>query len=239
MSNMSRPRFYGWTQAALAAWVTLAAGACGKGLFNTSPLDITTRDGGSGVDRVDGVHPAADVQVLPTFDLSPGDLSPLQDLPSDSAEPGSSTTKTIGNPDGAVTLGQATFSVDTGAFAQPTPVTLTWVEDSRPEARYPGPIGPIFEVTKAGPLRHQATFDLSFTPPDGIPLDRVVLAYFDIQANPNLWIAISQSSYDQTAGVLTGSVVEFSDTRLFAPVESCLTGQACPDPEACGGGACQ
>jgi hypothetical protein len=66
-----------------------------------------------------------------------------------------------------------------------------------------------------------------------------VLAYFDIQANPNLWIAISQSSYDQTAGVLTGSVVEFSDTRLFAPVESCLTGQACPDPEACGGGACQ
>ncbi len=143
-------------------------------------------------------------------------------------------------------LGDATLIVPRDAFAQPTTVTLTLISSDGTLAGYPGAIGPIFSLSKTdalgqpATLQKPATFELNFAPADAsIPAERVALAYFDTQSNPNLWIAIADSSYDSGTGVLTGSVFEFSETRLFAPVESCLAGQACPDPETCAGGACQ
>ena len=143
----------------------------------------------------------------------------------------------------------ATVTVPRNAFAQPTIVTLTLVafapvNNDAGVAGPSGPIGQIFSLSKTDALlrsvtlQSPASFQLKFTPADtSIPVQRVVLAY--LQTNPNLWIAITGSSYDASTGVLTGSVFEFSETRLFAPVESCLTGQACSAPQTCQGGACQ
>jgi hypothetical protein len=267
MPSMSRPRFNRCAQIALAAWMTVAASACGKGLFTARPLPVDTGDGGTGADgpadRV--IPPGPDGSDLPAFEVYrdqglPGDSAgpdgagpevPAPDAPTpDAPTPGSTATQTIDSPGGDVTLGDATFSatvtVPRNAFAQPSIVTLTLISADGSLADQPGAIGPVFSLSKTDALQRPvtlqkpATFDLKFTPVDTtIPAGRVVLAYLDTQSNPNLWIAISTSSYDATTDVLTGSVFEFSEPRLFAPVASCLTGQVCPDPETCGGGACQ
>jgi len=264
MLSMSRPCFSGYTQVALAACMTLAASACGNGLFTASPF--TGGDSGAGADRPADVLPAGDGPISPAVDRYPDQPSdataPDATVPDaaapdiavpDATVPGSSVTAIIDYPGGQVTLGNAavgaTVVVPRGAFAQPANVTLTLVafapvNDDAGVAGPSGPIGPIFSLSKTDALgrpvtlQSLASFGLAFTPADGsIPVQRVALAY--LQTNPNLWIVVSGSSYDASAGVLTGSVFEFSETRLFAPVESCLTGQACPDPETCGGGACQ
>ena len=261
MSSMSRPCFSGCTQVALAACMTLVASACGNGLFTASPF--TGGDSGAGSDRPVDVLPAGDGPISPAVDryadqpsapdaTMPDAAAPDIAVP-DATVPGSSVTAIIDYPGGQVTLGNAAVSatvvVPRGAFAQPANVTLTLVafapvNDDAGLAGPSGPIGPIFSLSKTDALQRSVTlqspasFQLKFTPADtSIPVQRVVLAY--LQTNPNLWIAISPSSYDATTNVLTGSVFEFSETRLFAPVESCLTGQACPDPETCGGQACQ
>lgn len=256
---MSRPRFHRCTQIALAAWIAVAASACGKGLFTTSPL-VETNDGGTGADGPFDLPLASDGPESPAVDAYP-DQEVASDAPADGAMdrtpdglvPGSSATQIIDFPGGRVTLGNAAFSatliVPRGALAQPTIVTLTLVaitlvNDDGGLAAPPGPIGPVFSLSKTDALgrpvtlQNLASFELAFAPADGsIPVQRVALAY--LQTNPNFWIVVSGSSYDASAGVLTGSVFEFSEPRLFAPVESCLTGQACPDPKTCGGGACQ
>ena len=268
MSSMSRPCFSGCTQVALAAYLSVAASACGKGLFTAKPLIVDTGDAGTGADRPVDIPPANDGPVSPAVDAYPD-----QEVPSDAAVdgaldraadgatdraadglvPGSSATQIIDFPGGQVTLANTTFSatliVPRGAFAEPTIVTLTLValtlvNDDGGLAAPPGPLGPIFSLSKTDALgrpvtlQNLASFELAFTPADGsIPVQRVALAY--LQTNPNLWIVVSGSSYDASTGVLTGSVFEFSETRLFAPVESCLTGQACSAPQTCQGGACQ
>jgi hypothetical protein len=259
MSSMSRPCFSGCTQVALAACMTLVASACGQGLFTTSPL-VETSDGGTGDDGVvvppvpdgSGAFDAFPNQEIPLDGAAPDGAAPDGVAPDgatpDGLAPGSSRTQIVDSPGGDVTLGNATLSatvaVPRNAFAQPTIVTLTLISEDGGE--YPGSIGPIFSLSKTDALlrpvtlQKPATFNLSFTPADAsIPAQRVALAYYDTQSNPNLWIAITGSSYDSSTGVLTGSVFEFSETRLFAPVESCLTGQACSAPETCQGGACQ
>ncbi len=254
---MSRPHFCRCAQAALGAWMTLTASACGKGLFTPGPLVDASGDGRA----TDGVLPETDAPVLPAFDAYPdqqvpldgaADSAALPDSAADGIGPPPSKTGTIDSPGGSVIFGNATLVVPRDAFAQNTFVTLTLISDDGTLADHPGAIGPIFSLSKtdatsdATPgsdvtLQQPATFELSFTPADtSIPAQRVALAYLNTQSNPNLWIAIyPDSSYDAKTGVLTGSVVEFDGTRLFAPVESCPTGQACPDPETCGGQACQ
>ncbi len=98
------------------------------------------------------------------------------------------------------------------AFAQPTVVTLTLMSSDGTD--YPGAIGPVFALSKTDALGHPvtlqkpATFELNFTPADtSIPAERVALAYFDTQSNPNLWIAIVGSSYDPGTGVLSRECV--------------------------------
>ena len=264
MSSMSRPCFSGCTQVALAACMTLAASACGQGLFTTSPL-VETSDGGTGHDGVvvppvpdgSGAFDAFPNQEIPLDGAAPDGAAPDGVAPDgatpDGLAPGSSSTQIIDSPGGDVTLGNATLSatvtVPRNAFAQPTIVTLTLVafapvNNDAGVAGPSGPIGQIFSLSKTDALQRSVTlqspasFQLKFTPADtSIPVQRVVLAY--LQTNPNLWIAITGSSYDASTGVLTGSVFEFSETRLFAPVESCLTGQACSAPQTCQGGACQ
>jgi hypothetical protein len=273
MPSMSRPCFNRCTQIALAAWMTVAASACGKGLFTARPLPVDTGDGGTGADGPFDIPLASDGPESPAVDAYPdqevasdapvdgamdrtpdGEMDRAADGTADVPVPPSSATQIIDFPGSRVTLVNAAFSatlvVPRGAFAQPTIVTLTLVtpslvSDDGGLAPPPGPIGPIFSLSKTDALgrpvtlQNPASFELVFTPADGsIPVQRVALAYLD-QSNPNLWIAISGSSYNQATGVLSGSVVEFSATRLFAPVESCLSGEACPDPKTCGGGACQ
>lgn len=252
MHDMSWPHFCRCLQAALAAWMTLLASACGNGLFTPSRVGDDAGDGGASVDAADVAAPGTDGHALdvvaPETDGPVFDASSDQQVPPDSAAdaigPGASRTEIIDSPGGRVSLGNATLVVPRNAFAQPTAVTLTLMSSDGTD--YPGAIGPVFALSKTDALgspvtlQKPATFELNFTPADtSIPAARVALAYFDTQSNPNLWIAITGSSYDPGTGVLSGSVFEFSGTRLFAPVESCLTGQACPDAETCGGGACQ
>jgi hypothetical protein len=260
--------------------MTLAAGACGKGLF-TIPL-VGPGDGGLQADEAappgdDGPgSPAADGhsdQQLPsdaTVDTvkvdtaidsaldtpvdAPGDVR-VPDSAPDGLAPGASITKPLDSPPGFVTLGDATvgatFTVTRGTFAQQTNVTLSLVTLAPPDddaglAAPSGAIGPVFSLSKTdtqgldATLQNTATLALTFSLADSsIPTQRVKLGYFDTHSNPNLWIAISTSSYDPAARVLTGEVFEFSGTRLFAPVESCLSGEACTGLQTCRGGACQ
>jgi|GEM_PF-2217390 hypothetical protein len=262
--------------------MTLAAGSCGKGLFNNG---VPSDDGGSRADQAvppgdDGpALPAADAysdrQVLPDAAVdavvdavvdaavdAPVDVAvdapvdaKVPDSAPDGLAPGASITKSMDYPENDVTLGDATvsakFSVRRGAFAQQTNVTLSLVTLAPPDddaglAAPSGAIGPVFSLSKTddqgldATLQNTATLALTFSLADSsIPTQRVKLGYFDTQSNPNLWIAISTSSYDATARVLTGEVFEFSGTRLFAPVESCLSGEACTGLQTCRGEACQ
>jgi hypothetical protein len=201
---------------------------------------------------VDAVVDAAvdapvDVAVDAPVDAKVPDSAP------DGLAPGASITKPMDYPENDVTLGDATvsakFSVPRGAFAQQTNVTLSLVsltptnDDAGLAA---GPIGPVFSLSKTDELGRDATLQnpgtlaLTFSPTDSsVPVQRVKLAYFNTQSDPNLWIAVLTSSYDPATRILTGDVFEFPGTRLFAPVESCTTGQTCPDPETCGAEACQ
>ncbi|MGB8299313.1 MAG: hypothetical protein WCG85_28105 [Polyangia bacterium] len=242
--------------------MALAAGACGKGLF-TIPLVVTTGDSGLQADEAappgDDGSPAADarsdLRVSPDGAVDgPADLMGPDSAP-DGLGPGASVTQPLDFPGGDVTLGDATVGatliVPRGAFAQQTNVTLSLITLALPNddaglAAPGGAVGPVFSLNKTdtqgrdATLQTTATLALTFSLADtSIPAQRVKLAYFDTQSNPNLWIAIVTSSYNPTARVLTGDVFEFTGTRLFAPVESCLTGQACPRVETCQGGACQ
>jgi hypothetical protein len=246
--------------------MTLAAGACGKGLF-TLPLVVTTGDGGLQADEGappgdDGPSAAdahSDQRVLPDSAVDVPVDAPADVMGPDSAQdglaPGASITYPMDSPPNWFTLGDATvsatFTVLRGTFAQQTNVTLSLVTLALPNddaglAAPGGAVGPVFSLSKTdaqgrdATLQTTATLALTFSLADSsIPAQRVKLAYFDTQSNPNLWIAIVTSSYNPTTRVLTGDVFEFSGTRLFAPVESCLTGQACPGVETCQGGACQ
>jgi len=244
--------------------MTLASGACGKGLF-TLPLVVTTGDAGLQADEAappgDDGPPAADAhsdqRVLPDSAVDapvdgPADVMGPDSAP-DGLAPGASITKEMDSPPNGFTLGDATvgatFSVIRGTFAEQTNVTLSLVTLALPndDAGLPsGAVGPVFSLSKTdaqgrdATLQTTATLALTFSLADSsISAQRVKLAYFDTQSNPNLWIAIVTSSYNPTTRVLTGDVFEFAGTRLFAPVESCLTGQACPGVETCQGGACQ
>jgi hypothetical protein len=246
--------------------MTLGAGACGKGLF-TLPLVVTTGDGGLQADEAappgDDGPPAADARsdlrvsqdsAVDAAVDGPADVTGLDSAP-DGLGPRASVTQTLDFPGGDVTLGDATVGatliVLRGTFAQQTKVTLSLVTLALPNddaglAAPDGAVGPVFSLSKTdaqgrdATLQTTATLALTFSLADtSIPAQRVKLAYFDTQSNPNLWIAIVTSSYNPTTRVLTGDVFDFSGTRLFAPVESCLTGQACPGVETCQGGACQ
>jgi hypothetical protein len=245
--------------------MTLAAGACGKGLF-TLPLVVTTGDVGLQADEAAGsgddgpLGPAdahSDQRVLSdrAVDVpvdAPADVMGPDSAP-DGLAPGASITYPMDSPPNWFTLGDATvgatFTVLRGTFAQQTNVTLSLVTLALPndDAGLPsGAVGPVFSLSKTdaqgrdATLQTTATLALTFSLADtSIPAQRVKLAYFDTQSDPNLWIAIVTSSYNPTTRVLTGDVFEFAGTRLFAPVESCLTGLACPGVETCQGGACQ
>jgi hypothetical protein len=233
--------------------MTLTAGACGNGLFTTSPLVITI-DGGSEADGGADVPPNADgaADARPGADGRPSiDAPSAPDGPSDSATPGSNWTAIVDWQGGEVDLGDASLIVPKEAFSQPTIVTLTLVSDDGRLDGYPGPIGPIYSVSKADaqqkadaqprpvPLQHAASFTLAFRPADAsIPEDRVALAYLDTLAR--LWIIVSGSSYKAATGLVTGSVFDFSGTQLLAPIVSCLIGgQTCSGGQTCLGGACQ
>ena len=242
---MSRPHFHGCTRVALAAWMTLAAGACGKGLFTTSPLVETTGDGGIEADAAVIGSPDTDGPVSPTVDTYPEDKAPPDSATPDGATPGASSTEIIDWQGGDVYLGDASLNVPKEAFYQPTNVTLTLVSDDGKLDGYPGPIGPIYSVSKTDAqqrpvaLQHAATFKLNFRPADtSIPENRVALAYLDTLAR--LWIIVSGSSYNAKTAVVTGSVFDFVGTQLLAPIVSCLIGgQTCSGGQTCKGGACQ
>ncbi|HJX64138.1 MAG TPA: hypothetical protein VJ860_09325 [Polyangia bacterium] len=179
----------------------------------------------------------------------------VPDSAPDGPAPGASITQVMDSPPGKVTLGDATvsaaFSVTRGTFAQRTNVTLSLVTLALPNddaglAAPSGAIGPVFSLSKTdelgrdATLQNPATLALTFSLADSsIPAQRVKLAYFNTQSDPNLWIAVLTASYDPATRTVTGDVYEFTGTRLFAPVESCTNGQTCPDPMTCGGEACQ
>jgi hypothetical protein len=195
------------------------------------------------------VDTAMDVPVDAPVDFFVPDSAP------DALAPGASITKPLDSPPGFVTLGDATvgasFTVTRGTFAQQSNVTLSLVTLALPNddaglAAPSGAIGPVFSLSKTdtlgrdATLQNPATLALTFLLADSsIPAQRVKLAYFNTQSDPNLWIAVLTSSYDPATRTVTGDVYEFTGTRLFAPVESCTNGQTCPDPETCGGEACQ
>lgn len=269
MDDMSWPHSCRCAQAALAACMALAASTCGHGLFAPGPEVDANGDGGASIDAadgvppdtdgraadgvspdtdgraIDGVPPDADAPVLPVADAYPDQK--LSDSTSDGIAARPSITAKVDSPGGTIQLGDATLVVLRGTFPQETFVTLTLISDDGTLADHPGAIGPIFSISKTDALGNDVTlqqpmiFNLDFTPASAsIPAQRVALAYLNTQSNPNLWIPIvPDSSHDAGSGVLTGIVVDFSGTRLFAPVESCLSGEACPDPETCGGGSCQ
>ena len=269
MEDMSRPHFFRCVQAALAACMTLTASNCGNGLFTPGLEVDANGDGGTSIDAADGVPPNtdgraadgvspdadgravdgvpldADAPVLPVADAYPDQK--LSDGTSDGIAARPSITTKVDSPGGTIQLGDATLIVLRGTFPQETFVTLTLISDDGTLADHPGAIGPIFSISKTDALGNDVTlqqpmiFNLDFTPTNAsIPAQRVTLAYLNTQSNPTLWIPIvPDSSHDAGAGVLTGIVVDFSGTRLFAPVESCLNGETCPDPETCGGGSCQ
>ena len=252
--SMSRPCFC--AQVALTTCMTLVTGSCGKGLFNNGTLTV---DGGSRADQA--VPPSDDGQRLPAGDVpsdrqaapdvavdAPADVT-VPDSAPEGIAPGASITKFLDSPSGSIIFGDATlgatFSVQRGTFAQSTGITIGLVSLALPNddaglAVPAGPIGPVFSLSKDATLQDTATLAISFVLADAsIPTDRIKLAYFYTLSDPNMWIAISRSSYDPTSRTLTGDVFEFTGTRLFAPVESCATGQACPGIETCGGEACQ
>jgi hypothetical protein len=269
MDDMSRPHFCGCAQAALVACLTLTAGTCGNGLFAPGLALDANADGGTSIDAADVArlvadgHAAdgvsqntdgratdvvpldADAPVLPVADAYPDQK--LSDGTSDGIAARPSITAKVDSPGGTIPLGDATLVVLRGTFPQETFVTLTLISDDGTLADHPGAIGPIFSISKTDALGNDVTlqqpmiFNLDFTSANSsIPAQRITLAYLNTQSNPNLWIPIvPDSSHDAGADVLTGIVVDFSGTRLFAPVESCLSGEACPDPEICGGGSCQ
>lgn len=252
MHRMSRPHFHGCTWVAMATWMTLTAGACGKGLFTGQPLVVGVDSGaGAGADAITGADapaadlPGIDAPVPTAFDAYP-DQRTLPDVAADVIGPGSSITDSISYDGKSISLGVATFTVPRQAFAWPTNVTLTLVSEDGKLEDHRGAIGPIFSLSKTAPtdagsatLQIPATLTFAFTPDASIPAQRVTLAYFSTQSDPNLWIPISDPSTGPHPGTIVGTVFEFSEPRWFAPVESCATGQACPAPWACLGTACQ
>ena len=271
MHGMSRPHFHGCIRVAMATWMTLTAGACGKGLFTHGPLAITAGDGGTNADGTVDAPPSADHALdVPSgadraFDLFPGadrafdlfpsadgqappisDAPPGADGPSDSAAPRPTATAIIDWQGGDVVLGNARLRFPLDSFASPAIVTLTLVSDDGKIEGFPGPIGPIYSVSKTDlqqspiTLQHAATFTLSFRPADtSIPEGRVALA--SLVTASRLWIVVSGSSYNAGTGVVTASVFDFPDAQvLLAPVVSCLiSGQPCAAGQTCQGGACQ
>ena len=253
MHRMSRPHFYGCTCVAMATWMTLTAGACGKGLFTLGPSASAVGDGGTQADgavyvppdangAVD-VPPSADGQVLPNPDAPPG-----ADGLSDGATPESTSIAILDGESVEVPLGDANLSVPKAAFAQPTTVTLSLKSADGKLEGYPGPIGPIYSVSgtdaqqRPVTLQHPVTVTLSFRPADAsIPEGRVALAYLDTAAS--LWIVVSGSSYNAGTGVITANVnvLDFKAAPLLlAPIVSCLIGgQTCALGKTCQGGACQ
>ena len=263
MHRMSRPHFHGCTCVAMATWMTLTAGACGKGLFTLGPSASAIGDGGTEADGAGYVPPDANgaVDLPPSadgqVDLTPngdGQALPNPDAPpgadrlSDDAIPESNSIVIIDGQSGEVDLGDAKLSVPKAAFAQPTTVMLTLVSDDGKLEGYPGPIGPIYSVSgtdaqqRPVTLQHPATFTLSFRPAGAsIPEGRVALSYLDTAAS--LWIIVSGSSYNAGTGVITANVnvLDFKGAPLLlAPIVSCLIGgQTCALGKTCQGGACQ
>jgi hypothetical protein len=246
---MSRP-FYGCIRVAMATWMTLTAGTCGKGLFTGQPLVVGV-DSGAGVDASTGADasaadlPGSDAPISPVFDAYPDERA-LPDVAADVVGTVSSKTEIFYLREGSVSLGIATLDVLRLAFAWPTYVTLTLVSEDGKLEDHRGAIGPIFSLSKTATtdaglatLQIPATLTLVFTPNASIPPERVTLAYFSTQSDPNLWIPISDPSPNPHPGTIVGTVNEFSEPRWFAPVESCTTGQPCPAPWTCLGAACQ
>jgi hypothetical protein len=248
---MNRPHFHGRLRVAMATWMTLTAGACGKGLFTHGPSAVAAGDGGTdaggtvdvppNADRAPDVFPSADSQAPPIFDAPPG-----TDGPSDGAAPASTATGIIEWQGGDIVLGNASLKFPLDSFSSPAIVTLTLVSEDGKFEGFPGPIGPIYSVSKTDlqqsqiTLQHAATFTLSFRPADAsIPEGRVALA--SLVTASRLWIVVSGSSYNAGTGVVTASVFDFPEAQvLLAPVVSCLiSGQTCAAGQTCQGGTCQ
>ena len=254
MPSMVRPRFIGCIQVALAGWMTLAVCGCGKGLFtsrpfNEGPIDaaieagiidtaivVPPSDGSTPVDTQPPVDARPTVDVRPPVDARP----PVDGQPiSDALLPGASTTESVDDIGKDIVLGAATLEIR-NAFSQTTSVTLTWESYGGSQLIYSGAIGPVFSIAKGAPLGVPALLRIHFVPPASIPVDRVALAYQDPMTSAHLWIFISRSSYDPASGEVSGSVVDFSGTRVYAPVELCSDAQpSCPAGLGCQGGACQ
>jgi hypothetical protein len=251
---MHRPRFIGCIQVALAAWMALAVCGCGKGLFTTRHFVETPRDAtmeGGSIDAAIVVTPpdgSTPVDVQPNTDAQPPvdmrppvDVQPPVDVPpaSDALVPGATTTESVDDIGKDVVLGPATLEIR-NAFRQTTSVTLTLESFGGSQLIYSGAIGPVFSIAKGAPLGVPAILRIRFVPPASIPQGRVALAYQDPMTSAHLWIHIAGSSYNPATGEVSGSVVDFSGTRIFAPIEFCSDAQpTCPAGLGCQGGACQ
>jgi hypothetical protein len=249
---MTRPNFLRYTQAALAALMTLTVGACGKGLFTGNPV-VNGADSGTGGESGTGADGAAgadllgiDTPVPPASDAS-FDQRRTPDAAGEVPSPGSSKTETIDLIEGSVTLGVVTFDVPRKAFAWPTDVTLTLISEDGKLEDHPGAVGPVVSLSKTphtdaglATLELTATLTYAFTPSDlSISAQRLTLAYLSTQSVPNLWIPIASPLPKPVPGTIVGSVSEFSGAVWFAPVVSCANGQACPAPETCQSNVCQ
>jgi len=249
---------------ALAAGMALATSACGKGLFTTSGFVQVPADAGNDTDGAIYVPPPGDGPISPDR-TAPPDLAGSRDLvvspdlavfpdlvvssdrpaspdqhpPPDAPGSDSSTTQVVDSRGSDLVLGDATLTLPKGAFADsPSAIVTLALEGTVATWGYPGPVGPIFSITKNAILAIPATLSIHFKPDSSIPTARVELAYLDTLAAPNLWIPFN-SSYDTATGTVTGTVVDFSGTRVFAPVESCSAILTCSGTLTCQGGACQ
>jgi hypothetical protein len=256
---MVRSCFMGCTQVILVTGFFLAVGGCGRGLFTSSGFRTTGEDGGAEGDTSIDVPANGDRPLVPDRQVpsdepgspdrqSPPDQPVRSDAPDaqatlDALVPGASTTQQVDYDGKLVTLGDAALDVPKGAFPSgaPNAVTLTLESTDGSLPGYAGAIGPIYSITKATAQWNAVTLRIRFTPSPSIPLNRVALAYQDTLAR--IWIYIPRSSYDTATGTVSGTVTDFSGTRLFAPVESCdetlEAGTACPGTLKCQGGACQ
>jgi hypothetical protein len=238
---MVRPCLIGCTQVLLAAVTFFTVSGCGQGLFTSNAFRST--DGDAGPDSaIDGPGGGRDVLVSPDRQAAPDQpVSSDTQTTQDALVPGASTTQEVDYNGKLVTLGDAILDVPKGAFptGAPNVVALTLESNDGTLPGYAGAIGPIYSITKTTAQWNSVTLRIRFTLNPSIPLDRVALAYQDTLAH--LWILMN-ASYDAAAGMVSGTVVDFSGTRLFAPVESCIESQdagTCPGPFKCQGGACQ
>ncbi len=143
---------------------------------------------------------------------------------------------------GAVlTLGEATLTIGSGTFRDPTQVTLRKLLS----IEYAGAYGPVFEISvpSAGLFRAVAKLTLKTpVPPIGAQAN-LVLGTLDpslsLADKQWIWVTDSSLSPDQTS--VTGSVTGFGNASVldFAVILRCAQTADCRSHEACNAGVCQ